>query len=179
MTLLSVQNALLSHFLHSDMFIVSRDLDGLDLKMIAKSESDDVSDNDNANNGNSKKNHSDSQNNDSSDISQYVSIEQVKLCLVNSALKALKEKGLIEQVHDKVWILIAPIGQMAQDISISPAVAEVIAETVNQYREAFEIEEGECDKTDIQEPDLINLCNIIQLLLDRWTNDEEDDEYED
>lgn len=104
---------------------------------------------------------------------QIAEYSLVKKDLVMLALKNLEETGLVKKVNDNFWILVAPITQMAQEVTISPMIAEMVAETINNYRESYEVEEGECSKIDLAEEDILNLCNIVQMLLSEISEKED------
>jgi hypothetical protein len=159
MTIISIQNVLFNHFLHSDTLIFSRDLDGLELKS-----TNDDSDTE-ATEPKSAKQSLDQD----AELDETLFISRNKAALITLALKEMQESGLVKPVTTELdfWLLVRPLNQIAQTVSISAPTADMIAEIVNSYREANNVEGGMISKLAIDEGDINNLCAICLDLLDK------------
>lgn len=100
--------------------------------------------------------------------------------LISAALGELERGGVLFKVSSSTktaYVLSQNLGSFTQQVTLSPGAAEAIAETVNPFRIANEEAEWMqvCDKTNINELDVLNLINIIHFLLD---NEQDDAEFE-
>lgn len=110
-------------------------------------------------------------------------LEPVRAEVVASVLGELEDMKMVKKVsfgERSVWLLTQPFDSFSQTLVLSAAASEILAETINSFRDANEIEADICDKTKITEEDLINLVNICHVLLDGSDMidgfDEEEDE---
>lgn len=111
-------------------------------------------------------------------------LEPVRPEVIASVLGELEDMKMVKKVAfgaRDVWLLTQPFDSFSQTMVLSAAASEIIAETINSFRDANEIEADICDKTKISEADIINLVNICHVLLDGSDivsdfEDEDDDE---
>lgn len=106
----------------------------------------------------------------------------VKQQVVSSVLAELETMGMIKKVSEgerTVWLLTQSFDTFNQSVVLSAASSEIIADTINSFRDANEISGDICDKTRINESDILNLVNICHVLLEGETKtDDEFDEIE-
>ncbi len=80
----------------------------------------------------------------------------------------------IESPEKSVWLLTQSFQSFSQSVVISAAASEIIGDTINQFREANDVDEDLVDKTKITEADLLNLVNICHVLLESEPDDFDD-----
>lgn len=88
--------------------------------------------------------------------------------MVFGVLMKLEEEGLImgSQNEENIsFTLFRPLGSEGHQVMVSTGTANMIADIVNDYREAIGISGGVCDKLDITDLDLQNLCYINAQLM--------------
>lgn len=108
-------------------------------------------------------------------------ISPMKSEIVRTVLNELELLGLVRKVassNNEVWILVQSLHSFHQNLSISAATAEIIADTINSFREANEIDGDTCDKTKITESDILNLVNISHIMAESPSLDQEQEEDE-
>lgn len=103
-------------------------------------------------------------------------IEGARVEVLTSVLSELETLGMIKKVAwaaKSIWLLTQPFDSFNQSITLSAGAAELIADTINSFRDANEISGDICDKTKISEPDIMNIINICHVLLDTDPLDDE------
>jgi hypothetical protein len=86
---------------------------------------------------------------------------------IRTALLELEETGMVKRVQNlkrEAWILTQSFDSYNQNVQITASTAEIVAETINAFREANNISGDICDKTKITEKDIVNLLNICHAL---------------
>lgn len=73
-----------------------------------------------------------------------------------------------------MWIMEEAIGAQGQEVSVSLRTASLVANVINRYREANNIEDGMCNVLAIDEGDIVNLCQITLQILTEKTKDAEE-----
>lgn len=89
--------------------------------------------------------------------------------ILASVLTELEVIGMIKKVAwsaKSIWLLTQPFDSFNQTVVLSAAASEILADTINSFRDANEISGDICDKTKISEDDILNLVNICHVLLD-------------
>lgn len=84
--------------------------------------------------------------------------------MIRAAMAELETLGLIKKLsnHEReIWVLAQPLNAFNQQVTIGPLVAEIIANTINFYNESENIE-VQCDKTKIDEEDIMRLVSIVE-----------------
>ncbi len=93
--------------------------------------------------------------------------------LLREALTDLEKLGIVKKMvvgeepdlKRESWILAQPLFTFNQSVTVSSLAASVVADTINQIADIFELNLS-CDKTQLTEQDLLKLCAIIDHLMD-------------
>lgn len=97
-------------------------------------------------------------------------LEEHRDSLIRAAFGELEKadmvKGLIEGDGTMSWILTRPFSDFIQEVPISPQAAELVANTVNQFIAANDLDWPMVDKMDMEEADLIALVQVVRELLE-------------
>lgn len=96
--------------------------------------------------------------------------------MLKAALTELEQVGVVKKMAiegREMWVLTQSMHSFNQQVVISPICAELIANTVNAVNEIQNID-VECDKTKIDEQDLMRLVQIVEDMLE--DDDDEGDE---
>jgi len=99
--------------------------------------------------------------------------ENLREQVIRAALEELETIGMVKKLVNPTgdaWILTQSFGSFTQQVTLSPHCAEWLANTLNQFREANEMDGDECDKTRITEKDIVNLLEILHTILEIETN---------
>ena len=100
--------------------------------------------------------------------------------LTRLALAELEISGIVKKIthpaEREIWVLVQPIHSFIQNVQVGPLVSSIIADTINHYNELQGID-MECNKTHIEEQDILRLIGIIQMLGD-FAEEESDEEGE-
>jgi hypothetical protein len=116
---------------------------------------------------------------DFDDIQVVKELEDAKEELVRAALAEIEATTLIKRIGGSMgdmWILTHPLNSSGHQVGISMNVADAIAEVINSFLKAHELDEDRCDSLNITERDIVQLLNIVSFLLsdDPDTEEEED-----
>ena len=85
-------------------------------------------------------------------------------------------RGFTLQDGLKTWVLTRPLGDFVQEITLSPMAAEAIANTINGFVNANELNWPTSDKMNMHEGDILTLVEIIHEMLELRPMDDGDDE---
>lgn len=113
---------------------------------------------------------------DSNKIELDDSLLSVRQQVVSTVLGELETMGMIKKVSQgerTIWMLTQSFDTFNQTVVLSASSSEIIADTINSFRDANEISGDVCDKTRISEADILNLVNICHVLLEGETNSDE------
>jgi hypothetical protein len=105
-------------------------------------------------------------------------LESVRKEVINTVLLELASMSVIKKIESaekSIWILTQSFDSFNQSVVLSAGASEVIADTINDFREANDIPGDTCDKTKITEMDIMNLVNICHALLESGSDDFDDD----
>lgn len=99
--------------------------------------------------------------------------------LVQAALDELERAGFVKKLNQPekqrtIWVLVQPIHSFVQQVSFGPLVSSIIADCVNAYNGAEGIK-SLCDKTKIEEQDILRLIGIISNWESQVLGDDEDE----
>lgn len=89
--------------------------------------------------------------------------------ILSSVLAEVESTGMIKKVArgvKSIWLMTQPFDSFSQSVVLSAGLCELLADTINSFREANEISADLCDKTKIGEADISNLISICHVLLD-------------
>lgn len=106
--------------------------------------------------------------------------EECKDSLIFQVMQGLEELGVIKTVQsseDTIFVITDHFSNTPQDLKISGITANEVADCINQYREALGVTDNGCDKLNITDRDILNICVICHDLLES-TFDELTDEGE-
>lgn len=104
-------------------------------------------------------------------------LEAARPHVVTSVLDELEEMKMVKRIKGTdVWLLTQSFDSFNQTVVLSAAASEILADTINWFREENEIEADLVDKTKLTEHDIMNLVNICHVLLDDGDEIDEDDE---
>lgn len=109
-------------------------------------------------------------------------LEPVRKEVIETVLYDLMAANLTRKVQSaqrSVWLLTQPFDSFNQSVIISASAAEIISDTINDFRDVNDIPGDLCDKTKIVEADIMNLINIVHVLLDSDPDDDLDMDAED
>jgi hypothetical protein len=101
-------------------------------------------------------------------------LSHVKDDIIASVLSELETMGMIKKVSAQVWLLTQSFDTFNQSVILSANSSEIIADTINSFRDANEISGDVCDKTKIVEADIMNLVNICHALLEESHHEDSD-----
>ena len=87
------------------------------------------------------------------------------------------EHGLCKPAGDKLWILSSPVGAAGQTVQLSMRASEAVAETIETFFEAHDVEHEEIDKFNLHEGHIWQLLGIINDLVEGDEDDEEGEKY--
>jgi hypothetical protein len=99
--------------------------------------------------------------------------------VLRAVLADLEALTMIKRVAsgaNEIWILAQSFGSFNQSVVISAPVGEAICDQINWFRDANDIGGDIPDKTKITEADILNLCNIIEVILQNGDEEFDDDE---
>jgi hypothetical protein len=104
--------------------------------------------------------------------------------VITTVMGELEDMKMIRRVasgEKDVWLLTQPFDSFSQSIILGASTSEILADTINSFRDANDIDADVCDKTKISEHDILNLLNICHALLDSDMDifDDDDDMDED
>lgn len=88
--------------------------------------------------------------------------------LVKAALIDLEQAGMTRRVSTPTraaWVLTRSLTSFTQQVTLGPLCAELAAELINNYRTANGVVNHVCDKTALNENDIMNLIDICHELL--------------
>lgn len=103
---------------------------------------------------------------DSAKINLDDELNKVRAEVISTVLGELVDLGMIKKVARETWLLTQPFDSFSQTVVLSASASEVIADTINSFRDANDITGDLCDKTKIKEEDVMNLINILHSLLE-------------
>ena len=88
-----------------------------------------------------------------------------KSSLLSAILRDLEQSKIVTHLTGShKWILTSPVGSEGQSVNIGINTALSVANTINSYREALQINGEFCDPLSVTEKDLANLVQICQNL---------------
>jgi hypothetical protein len=96
--------------------------------------------------------------------------------LTCAALEQLELSGFVKKLVNSdraIWVLVQPISSYAQNVVISPIMADMIANVVNFHNEIDELDYI-VDKTKIDEGAIARLLNVISEYDDAMMEGEEE-----
>lgn len=93
-------------------------------------------------------------------------IEDSKPDVVVAALDQLVKMGIVENVRGKLWILSNPSQSMSQELTISMHTASLVANTLETFFEANELDYEPIDALDIHEGHILTLLQVLNEILD-------------
>ena len=102
-------------------------------------------------------------------------LNYIKGDVVSSVLLELETMGMVKKVSAGVWLLTQSFDTFSQSVILSANSSEIIADTINSFRDANEITGDVCDKTKIVESDIMNLVNICHVLLEEGSQENEEE----
>jgi len=102
-------------------------------------------------------------------------LNYIKGDVVSSVLLELETMGMVKKVSAGVWLLTQSFDTFNQSVILSANSSEIIADTINSFRDANEITGDVCDKTKIVESDIMNLVNICHVLLEEGSQENEEE----
>lgn len=108
-------------------------------------------------------------------------LEGVRKEVINTVLAELASVNVVKRVDSStksVWLLTQSFDSFNQSVVLSAAASEIIADTINDFRDANDIPGDTCDKTKIMEADIMNLINICHALLESGADDFDDEDDE-
>ena len=88
-------------------------------------------------------------------------------------------RGFTHQDGLKTWVLTRPLGDFVQDVPLTPMAAEAIANTINGFINANELNWPTTDKMNLGERDVMMLVEIIHEMLELKAMDEDEEEEND
>jgi hypothetical protein len=92
--------------------------------------------------------------------------ETEKDALIQAAMEELVTTGIVKKVGDKaMWIMTTPPGYQGQELSLSLSTSTWIAETINDFVKANELEADPVSPLSIHEGHISTLLEIIHDLL--------------
>ncbi len=106
-------------------------------------------------------------------------LESVRKEVIHTVLLELAAINVVKKVDSaekSIWLLTQSFDSFNQTVVLSAAASEIIADTINDFREANDIPGDTCDKTKIMEADIMNLINICHALLESGVDDFEDED---
>lgn len=112
------------------------------------------------------------------ELFKYEVEPEIVMLAVREGLKDFEAAGLVKKLSDNAYIVTQPLVMRTQGVEISAKLSEAIAEFINKYRVAHEIEGSIPDKLNITEEDLGNLLYISQDILINGEGSEEEDSDE-
>lgn len=103
---------------------------------------------------------------DFSMISVDSKLEDVRDSIILTSLEHLIELGIVKKIVDQdAWIMSVPAGLNGQEISISLPVASAIADTINTFYKANNIDANPVDPLDVGESNIVTLIEILHDLI--------------
>ena len=101
-----------------------------------------------------------------SSIDIKTELEENRTDLIETALQELVAANMIRQVgKQKLWIMILPPGSQGQQLSLNFHTCLAIADTINSFAKANNLEIEAVNPLDIGESHIINILEIIQDLI--------------
>lgn len=86
--------------------------------------------------------------------------------VIRAALSLLVDANMIRKVDEDTWILVAPLNSAGQEVHLSMAVCNEIAEIINIDLESKDIEDR-VSSLEIHEGHIVALLSIISELLSK------------
>lgn len=83
---------------------------------------------------------------------------------IRAALGLLSEAGLVKELDSSTWVLVAPLNSAGQEVHLSMAVCNEVAEVINIDLESKEIDDR-VSSLEIHEGHIVALLSIINELL--------------
>lgn len=127
MTILTVKNALLTHFLSHDTFDFSRHAMEIPFDK---------------------------------DVSGFRE-DMIRAAFDEIEKLGIAKKMTAEDTAKDIWVLVQPLTAYQQQVTVGPLVASIIGDVINHYNEVDQLD-GRCDKSQIDEGDILRLVQIIQ-----------------
>lgn len=93
--------------------------------------------------------------------------------IVRAALTDLEAAGLLRKVSSTsrdAWILVRPFSSYSQQVNLSTSAIEAMGNCINGFIGANELDWQMCDKSALEEGDVMTLVDIIHTLLDVQTD---------
>ena len=109
--------------------------------------------------------------NDLNKVNVDVGLNDKKTQITIAALKEMEKSGIVLQIGEGVWILKKPMGNYGQQIGLSFKTSMWIADTLNNFFKANDMEYELVDIFNINEGHLITLLEIIEDTLDDQTEE--------
>jgi hypothetical protein len=103
---------------------------------------------------------------DTAGIQVPTELEPCRAGLVRAAFEDLEKAEMVRMIEGPSWILTRPFSDFVQDVAISPVTAEVVANTVNGFIKANELDWPPVDKINIDEQAVMILVDIIHEMLE-------------
>lgn len=109
---------------------------------------------------------------DTFSIQQFSSIEIDKSLessrddIIRAALDEMVAMGVSKKVGNSLWMLSAPVNSHGQTIQITMPTSEVVAETIETFLKANEIDHDPVDKFNLHEGHIWQLIGIINDLVE-------------
>lgn len=83
---------------------------------------------------------------------------------IRACLDTLQEMKIVKKIDDETWVLTAPLNSGGQEVHLSMAVCNEIAEVINMDLEAKDIDDR-VSSLEIHEGHIVALLSIINELL--------------
>jgi hypothetical protein len=93
-------------------------------------------------------------------------LEEERDSLIRVALSEMMEHGLCKPAGSKLWILSNPVGSAGQTIQVSMQASEAVAETIETFLSAHEVDHEQIDKFNLHEGHIWQLIAIINDLIE-------------
>ena len=98
--------------------------------------------------------------------------EEHKEKMVSAVMAELEKGGMVKELTAGVWVLTSPLGSNGQQVELSFALSNAIAEEIKAYADARELE-WQVDPLNLHEGNFLMLLAIIN---DLRSDDPDDDE---
>lgn len=103
------------------------------------------------------------------------SLEDHRDSLIRAALEEMGEVKLCKKVGDNLWIMSNPVGSAGQTIQLSMRASETVAETIETFFKANNVEHEPIDKFNLHEGHIWQLLGIINDLVEDGTEEKDKD----
>ena len=98
--------------------------------------------------------------------------EIFKLALSDLEKREIVSKFLIVNSTDVAWVLVKPLQQYEQNLTISPITAHTIAKVINNECEKHQDKENLCNPVSITDRDIQNVLKLLFTPPDEVDNEE-------